>query len=83
MAPSDGRAYVGLGRILVEQRRFGETIALYEEGTRLTGVVLPLITPYLPWCASCLPGPGGCSWLKVPRDYNVGSLHSMSRQALI
>lgn len=39
MAPSDGRAYVGLGRILVDQRRFGEAVKLYEEGTRLTGVL--------------------------------------------
>lgn len=40
MAPVDGRAYVGVGRILVDQRRFGEAVKLYEEGTRLTGAVL-------------------------------------------
>ena len=38
MAPCDGRAYVGLGRILVDAQRYGEAVKLYEEGVRLTGM---------------------------------------------
>ena len=33
---ADGRAYVGLGRLLVRQRRYGEAQALYEDGARMT-----------------------------------------------
>ena len=35
-ASLDGRAYVGLGRLLVRQRRYGEAQALYEDGSRMT-----------------------------------------------
>lgn len=38
MDPCDGRAYVSLGRIYLIQQRFREARALYEEGTRLTGL---------------------------------------------
>lgn len=37
MDPTDGRAYVGLGKILVQQRRTDEALALYEEGCTATG----------------------------------------------
>jgi tetratricopeptide (TPR) repeat protein len=35
--PEDGRAYVSLGKILVQSRRFNEAMALYEEGSTATG----------------------------------------------
>lgn len=35
--PSDGRAYVGLGKLLLKQRRFDEARKLYEEGCAATG----------------------------------------------
>lgn len=44
MAPCDGRAYVGLGRILVDVQRYGEAFKLYEEGVRLTGMPRPPLT---------------------------------------
>eukprot|EP00471_Norrisiella_sphaerica_P007122 CAMPEP_0184491842 /NCGR_PEP_ID=MMETSP0113_2-20130426/21496_1 /TAXON_ID=91329 /ORGANISM="Norrisiella sphaerica, Strain BC52" /LENGTH=554 /DNA_ID=CAMNT_0026876383 /DNA_START=262 /DNA_END=1926 /DNA_ORIENTATION=- len=36
MAPMDGRAYVGLGTLLMNQKRVTEAEELYEEGTRMT-----------------------------------------------
>eukprot|EP00887_Chlorella_sp_A99_P006541 scaffold3.g6541.t1 len=37
MDPEDGRAYVSLGKILVQQRRYDEAATLYEEGSTATG----------------------------------------------
>lgn len=37
MDPEDGRAYVSLGKILVQQRRYEEAAALYESGSAATG----------------------------------------------
>ena len=37
MDPEDGRAYVSLGKIMVQQRRFNEALALYEAGSAATG----------------------------------------------
>lgn len=51
MAPCDGRAYVGLGRILVDAQRYGEAVKLYEEGVRLTGMPRAPLTPF--HCAQC------------------------------
>lgn len=36
MDATDGRAYVGLGKVLVSQRRFDEARQLYEEGSMAT-----------------------------------------------
>ncbi len=38
MDATDARAHVGLGRLLVQQRRYDEARALYEEGSTATGV---------------------------------------------
>lgn len=35
--PEDGRPYVSLGKLMVEQRRYNEALALYEEGCTATG----------------------------------------------
>lgn len=35
--PEDGRPYVSLGKLMVEQRRYKEALALYEEGCTATG----------------------------------------------
>lgn len=35
--PEDGRPYVSLGKLLVQQRRYDEALALYEEGCTATG----------------------------------------------
>lgn len=35
--PEDGRSYVSLGKLLVQQRRFDEALTLYEEGCTATG----------------------------------------------
>lgn len=35
--PEDGRPYVSLGKILVQQRRYDEAAKLYEEGCAATG----------------------------------------------
>ncbi|KAL4435899.1 hypothetical protein ABPG77_000661 [Micractinium sp. CCAP 211/92] len=35
--PEDGRPYVSLGKLLVQQRRYNEALALYEEGCTATG----------------------------------------------
>ena len=37
MDPEDGRAYVTLGKLMVQQRRFNEALALYEAGSAATG----------------------------------------------
>lgn len=37
MDPTDGRAYVGLGKLLVQQRRFEEARKLYDDGAAATG----------------------------------------------
>ena len=37
MDATDGRAYVGLGKILVAQRRHEEARKVYEEGAAATG----------------------------------------------
>lgn len=37
MDPSDGRSYVSLGRLMVQQRRYAEAEAVYEEGSAATG----------------------------------------------
>lgn len=34
---TDGRAYVSLGKLLVQQRRFDEARKLYDDGTTATG----------------------------------------------
>lgn len=38
--PEDGRPYVSLGKLMVEQRRYNEALALYEEGCTATGACL-------------------------------------------
>lgn len=38
MDPTDGRGYVGLGKLLVQQRRCEEARRLYDEGVMATGV---------------------------------------------
>ena len=35
--PEDGRPYVSLGKLYVQQRRYDEALALYEEGCTATG----------------------------------------------
>lgn len=35
--PEDGRPYVSLGKLMVQQRRYDEALALYEEGCTATG----------------------------------------------
>ena len=35
-ARAEGRSYTGLGRLLVQQRRYEEAQRLYEEGSRMT-----------------------------------------------
>ena len=35
--PEDGRPYVSLGKLMVQQRRYKEALALYEEGCTATG----------------------------------------------
>ena len=40
---TDGRAYVGLGKLLVRSRKFQEARELYEEGTRMVGMENPFI----------------------------------------
>jgi tetratricopeptide (TPR) repeat protein len=37
MDPEDGRTYVTLGKLLVQQRRYDEALALYEAGSAATG----------------------------------------------
>jgi tetratricopeptide (TPR) repeat protein len=37
MDPEDGRAYVTLGKLMVQQRRFNEALELYEAGSAATG----------------------------------------------
>ncbi len=37
MDPTDGRAYVGLGKLLVQQKRFEEARKLYDDGAAATG----------------------------------------------
>lgn len=37
MDPEDGRSYVGLGKLLLQQRRYDEAQALYEAGSAATG----------------------------------------------
>ena len=37
MDPEDGRAYVSLGKLLVQQRRYDEALQLYESGSAATG----------------------------------------------
>ena len=37
MDPTDARAHVSLGKLLVQQRRYEEARALYEEGSTATG----------------------------------------------
>lgn len=37
MFPEDGRSYVSLGKLMVQQRRYDEALALYEEGCTATG----------------------------------------------
>ena len=37
MDPEDGRAYVTLGKLMVQQRRYKEALALYETGSAATG----------------------------------------------
>ena len=36
--PTDGRGYVGLGKLLLQQRRCEEARKLYDEGTMATGM---------------------------------------------
>jgi len=36
ISPNDGRAYVSLARILMDQQRFDEAVKLYEDGVRMT-----------------------------------------------
>jgi hypothetical protein len=38
MDPTDGRAYVGLGKLLVQQKRFEEARKLYDDGAAATGI---------------------------------------------
>lgn len=38
ISPNDGRAYVSLARILMDQQRFDEAVKLYEDGVRMTGL---------------------------------------------
>ena len=35
--PEDGRPYVSLGKLMVQQQRYDEALALYEEGCTATG----------------------------------------------
>jgi tetratricopeptide (TPR) repeat protein len=35
--PEDGRPYVSLGKLYVQQRRYDEALAIYEEGCTATG----------------------------------------------
>lgn len=51
MDATDARAHVSLGKLLVQQRRYDEARALYEEGSTATGAVRCL--PFFPaWLTS-------------------------------
>jgi hypothetical protein len=41
---TDGRSYVALGKLFMQQRRFDEAREVYEEGSTATGVRTPLGT---------------------------------------
>ena len=45
MDATDARAHVALGKLLVQQRRYDEARALYEEGSTATGGSPSMITP--------------------------------------
>ena len=49
--PEDGRPYVSLGKLMVQQQRYDEALALYEEGCTATGGRV--------WRASVAGGGGG------------------------
>lgn len=54
--PEDGRPYVSLGKLLVQQRRYDEALALYEEGCTATGA--PTAGSCWAWLWDpCLPRP--------------------------
>lgn len=54
--PEDGRPYVSLGKLFVQQRRFDEALALYEEGCTATGAP-PVAQPPPIFCCRCC-----CCW---------------------
>jgi len=43
--PTDGRGYVGLGKLLLQQQRCEEARRLYDEGTMATGARTPCVAP--------------------------------------
>jgi len=43
--PTDGRGYVGLGKLLLQQQRCEEARRLYDEGTMATGARAPSVAP--------------------------------------
>ena len=40
MDPTDGRAYVTLGKLLLQQKRFEEARKLYDDGAAATGTIM-------------------------------------------
>lgn len=46
---ADGRAYVGLGKVLVRSKRPEEARSLFEEGTRMVGMENPYIWQVRVW----------------------------------
>ncbi len=62
MDATDARAHVALGRLLVQQRRFDEARALYEEGSTATGVSASHLSHQIP-CH--LPAAGVCQYLPL------------------
>ena len=45
MDASDGRPYVSLGKVLVQQKRFDEARKLYEDGAAVTGQCVASASP--------------------------------------
>lgn len=43
MDPTDGRAYVGLGKIYMQKRKYEEAKKLYENGCAATGKLIIII----------------------------------------
>ena len=57
MDATDARAHVALGKLLVQQRRYDEARALYEEGSTATGVSASPLKHQIP----CQKGAAGVS----------------------
>jgi hypothetical protein len=63
MDPQDGRAYVTLGKLMVEQRRHEEAKKLYEDGCAATGDMSVCLQAWLRGYRRqhCLSAGNGCT----------------------